>query len=154
MSVDDALIERLAQAVHEHYLQEQISDGVPMGSTSAMSSWEDLDEDLREANRAQAREIETTLAQVGCRVEPGAGGAFALTSDEIELLARREHARWLRQRRDAGWIFGQIRDDAGRRHPRLVEWGQLSESERDKDRDAVRNFPSVLAAAGLRVVRT
>ena len=45
------------------------------------------------------------------------------------------------------------RDDGAKVHPCLVSWDELPESEKDKDRDAVRNIPVVLAAAGLRVIR-
>ena len=131
-------LEDIARAIHEHYLAEQRRTGA--GSAAAMVSWEDLDEDLKQANRDQAADIETKLARIGCAIT-SLTPPFAFTDDEIELLARREHRRWLAQRRTA------------RPHPSLVGWGELSESERDKDRQAVRNIPSVLAEVDLAVVR-
>jgi hypothetical protein len=35
----------------------------------------------------------------------------------------------------------------------LIKWEKLPEEEREKDRDAVRNIPEVLALVGLAVVR-
>ncbi len=125
-----------------------------MGSGPAMASWADLDEDKRAANRAQVRDIDDKLRLIGCFVEASGGAAgFVFSSVELERLARREHERWIAQRTAAGWAYGEVRDDARRRHPDLVPWEDLDESARDKDRDAVRNIPAVLAAAGLRVVR-
>jgi hypothetical protein len=36
----------------------------------------------------------------------------------------------------------------------LVPWAQLAEPERDKDRQAVRLIPSLLAGAGFHIERT
>jgi hypothetical protein len=45
------------------------------------------------------------------------------------------------------------KDPASLRHPLLVPWEELPESERDKDREPVREIPEMLARAGLRVYR-
>jgi hypothetical protein len=93
------------------------------------------------------------LASVGARAEPGTPTGFAFTADELERLAQKEHRRWVAQKRRAGWIYAAVRDDRRKRHPMIVRWDKLSELEREKDRDAVRRIPEVLAKVGLRVVR-
>jgi hypothetical protein len=152
--ISDNQVDQIARAIHERYLAEQTHDGVFMGSTPAMTSWDNLDENKREANRAQARDIEQKLSRIGCRVGRGpATRGFAFADQELEALAREEQTRWAAQRVAAGWSYGDRRDDAAKIHPCLVPWDELTESERDKDRDAVRNIPAVLAAAGLRIIR-
>jgi hypothetical protein len=153
--IDDDVVERIARVIHERYLAEQTRNGAPSGSTPAMVAWADLDEDLRQANRAQARDIEAKLARIACTVGPAGTdeGPFAFTATELEMLAVDEHARWSEQRRAAGWSYGEVRDDRAKQHPSLVPWEHLSEAERDKDRDAVLGIPPVLAAAGLRARR-
>jgi RyR domain len=147
-------IDQIARAIHDNYLARQTGAGVAMGATPSMLAWEGLDEDKREANRAQARDIEQKLDRIGCRVGRGsASREFAFTDQELEALARHEQNRWSSQRTAAGWRYGPRRDDRAKLHPLLVSLDQLPESERDKDRDAVRNIPAVLAAAGLRVIR-
>jgi hypothetical protein len=148
--VDDRF-ERLAQAIHEQYLAAQRRSGAN-GGGSAMVPWAELNADLREANRAQARDIEAKLARIGCTIsaDDGDGAVFAFTDAEVEMLARAEHERWTAQRTTAGWTYAQTRDDRTKGHPSLVRWDQLSELERDKDRDVIRAIPAVLAAAGLR----
>ncbi|GAA3345510.1 hypothetical protein GCM10020358_52890 [Amorphoplanes nipponensis] len=81
------------------------------------------------------------------------GEPETLTAELIERLARREHDRWCRFQRANGWRYGERRDDAGRQHPDLVEWERLSEAAREKDREAVRQLPELLADAGFRIVR-
>jgi hypothetical protein len=154
--INEALIDRLAEAVHENYLREQLADGVSMGSTASLRPWAELDEDLRESNRAQARDIAHKVAAVGASIVAAddADPAFAFSDAEIEALAREEHSRWSAQRGAAGWVPGRTRDDARKVHPFLTSWETLPEAERDKDRDAVRNIPCVLAHVGLAVTRT
>jgi RyR domain len=152
---DDPVLERLARAVHEHYLAEQLADGAQLGQSAGMVSWHDLDDDKREASRDQARDIGAKLAQIGCVIvsQQEQPEPVAFSPVELEALAQREHRRWARQRRAAGWTYATDRDEAHKRHPSLVPWSQLSESEKDKDRDAVRNIGSILASAGLAVLR-
>jgi RyR domain len=143
MEFDIATVERLARRIHENYLARYAPDG---------PSWDDLTDDLREANRDQARDMFAKLAVIGATVEAGSGG-FTFTEEELARLARAEHDRWARQRRKAGWRYAKVRDDTRKHHPMLVPWERLPDGERDKDVDAVRNIPVVLAAVGLQVVR-
>jgi len=41
----------------------------------------------------------------------------------------------------------------GKQHPSLVDWQNLLESEKEKDRDAVRELPSILGEAGFQILR-
>jgi hypothetical protein len=154
--IDDTLIDRLAEAVHANYLREQLADGATMGSTAALVPWAELTADLQESNRAQARDIAVKLASIGATVVPAAAAPapFAFTDAEIENLARIEHERWAAQRVAAGWSYAEQREDAEKRSPDLTTWNRLAPAERDKDRDAVRNIPAVLATVGLAVART
>lgn len=157
--ISETLVERLAEAVHDNYRREQMADGARPESAPALLPWDDLNEDLRESNRAQARDIAAKLASIGAAVVPAevadaAGPPFAFTDAEIENLARIEHERWAAQRVAAGWTFGSVRDDEAKQTPSLTTWDKLPRAERDKDRDAVRNIPAVLATVGLAIART
>jgi hypothetical protein len=145
MELGGETIDQLAQGIHANYLEEFAPDG---------PRWDELNENMREANRAQARAIVRKLASIGARVEPGPPSAgFSFTDAEVERLAQAEHRRWVAQRREAGWTYAAVRDNRRKRHPMIIRWQKLPESERDKDRDAVRHIPDVLARVGLRVVR-
>ena len=146
MEIDDATIERVAQRIHDNYLADHALAG---------PRWEDLTDDLQEANRAQARDIAAKLATIGATVAPGPGpAAFAFTQPEVDRLAQAEHRRWVDQRLRAGWTYDVARNDATKQHPLLVPWDRLPETERIKDRNAVRHIPDVLAGVGLHVVRS
>jgi hypothetical protein len=70
---------------------------------------------------------------------------------QLEELSIREHKRWAAERERQGWTYGTQRDNARKLHPSLVPWEELSEAEKQKDRDTVNNIPRLIGLAGFRV---
>lgn len=52
----------------------------------------------------------------------------------VEQMARNVHENWALGRLNDGWTLGPERNDALKQHPCLVEYDELSESEKDYDR--------------------
>lgn len=52
-----------------------------------------------------------------------------------EVLARNVHDLWAEARSKDGWSYGEVRDDDRKTHPGLVPYENLSESEKDYDRN-------------------
>jgi hypothetical protein len=147
-------LDQLARAVHEHYRNNVGASGTSSAAAATLP-WESLAETFREASRHQADHIGIKLRTVGCASVPGAPRRlFAFREDEIEIMSRMEHARWCAERFISGWQYGPVRKDATFEHPSLVPWEQLSESEREKDRQAVRAIPAILQSAGYDIRRT
>jgi len=147
-------VEELARAAHELYCIECQVRGETPADNVAMRPWEELTDDLREANRAQVVDIPNKLRGLGYELSP----SYGLSASEIELpdarveeLAIFEHDRWMKDRRDHGWTYAPARDNRRKYHPLLVPWEQLSEKEKQKDRDTVRNLPRLIARAGFNV---
>jgi hypothetical protein len=153
--VDDSLAQRLGRAIHDNYLARQLRDGVSWDATPAMRRWPQLSEALRAENRAQASDIGRKVQALGWALAPSPiwGRPATLGDDAVERLAEMEHERWLARRRTNGWRYGPQRDDTARVHPDLVGWADLSEPSREKDRQAIRQLPDILADAGFHVVR-
>lgn len=153
--IGNDLIEQLARAVHEHYVVARSGQGERISDNPSMAPWHALPETLRRANRSQAIGIGTKLEAADCVLAPRVAPhlSFSFTAEEIERLARIEHRRWLEERKADGWTYAPARDDAAKQHPNMVEWQQLNEDERGKDRDAVRALPNILADAGFQIVR-
>ncbi|HEY9350587.1 MAG TPA: RyR domain-containing protein, partial [Acidothermales bacterium] len=149
------MVEDIAKAVHEGYVRASQARGDTVATNPSMAPWEGLPESLKESNRSQAADIGNKLRSIDCAVVPTTTDAapLALRDDELERLARREHERWLRERAQQGWSYGSVRDDRRKLHPDFVEWAELSDESRDKDRDAVRNIPRLLRAAGFQILR-
>jgi voltage-gated potassium channel Kch len=149
--------ESLARAKHEEYVRHELARGVALGE-GPMVAWEQLDEGWKDANRAFADGIGAKLAAAGCVLVPAPlidphATLFSFTPEELESLARSEHDRWVAERVRSGWRYGPERDDDRKIHPLIVDWDQLPDSERAKDREPVREIPEMLAYAGFEIVR-
>jgi hypothetical protein len=153
--IHEDIYERLAQLAHDNYLRAELNKGRKMGSAPAMVAWEPLDEEYKQANRAQVRDIGSKLAMIGCTVAPRTGPGLNLVDDDaqVEMLATAEHDRWMADRKSQGWTYGAVRDNVAKHHPSLVAWSELSNNEKDKDRDVVRNMSAVLSDFGLQIIR-
>jgi class 3 adenylate cyclase len=107
-------IEDLAQAAHALYCEQQEREGKTRRENSALCPWEELPEDLRDANRAQVADIPNKLYALGYELAPSTGLApsqLTVTPEQLELLSRREHDRWMAERQRQGWTYGPVRDD-------------------------------------------
>lgn len=65
-----------------------------------------------------------------------------------ELLARNAHEHWAKLRLADGWRFGAERNDGRKEHPGLVPFEQLSEEEKNYDRQTVMGTIEALLAMG------
>lgn len=78
-------------------------------------------------------------------------------SDELrelsEQLASNAHDVWARRRIAEGWIYGFKRDDISKHHPNLILYDDLPESEKEYDRDAVRETLKTIISLGYRITR-
>lgn len=52
----------------------------------------------------------------------------------IEEMAKNVHEVWAQNRINEGWAYGPERDDALKKHPCLVPYEDLPESEKEYDR--------------------
>ncbi len=146
--------DRLAKKIHRNYLQKSMAAGVKMESKPSMQPWKYLNPFYRSANRQQADHIYVKLRAVGASVckETEESEPFAFTEQEIEILAKMEHARRCAHYYLEGYSGGP-RDDEKKTHPDLVPWEELSEEAKDYDRETVRNIPEYLRLIGERGCR-
>lgn len=153
--IRDDLGERLARVIHERYLvaRRQRVETVPV--TPSLVPWQALAGWLKAENRALAADIGHKLRLLGCVLAPRVddGAEHHLSAAEVELIAAAEHRRWVAERRHAGWSYGEERDDARKQHPALCPWAELPERLRERNRDAMRQLPAILADCGFRIVQ-
>ena len=69
-----------------------------------------------------------------------------------EKLAEHAHEVWARQRIADGWSFGETRNDDAKEHPCLIPYADLSDSEKQYDRNAALETLKVISALGYRIV--
>ncbi len=69
----------------------------------------------------------------------------------IEKLAEHVHDTWAKQRLKEGWIWGKQRNDQLKQHPNLVSYENLTEPEKDYDRNTASATLKAIIALGYRI---
>jgi len=148
--VQGGSFELMARAIHKHWL---------LKAGRSEPEWKDLDRSRQRSSRAQARDIPTKLRMVGCAITPlrnWEAAAFTFDDDEVTRLAKEEHDRWNDERIADGWRLDESLENADpvrKLTPYLVPWEKLPEKIAEYDSDFVRAIPTILASAGMQVVR-
>jgi hypothetical protein len=147
----------IARAIHDywfgHITEERRERGGPF-----CKLYDELDDKCKATNIAAAMRISEILGLVGYELEKG-----TTTVDEeeqveqklkekIELLAEAEHVGWDEQARLEGWVPGFDFNEGKKIHHLLVPYDELAEIEKQKDRDAILNYPNNLRLAGFKIV--
>jgi hypothetical protein len=70
-----------------------------------------------------------------------------------EKLAENAHDHWALERLGDGWTFGSERNDPQKRHPCLIPYAQLPDSEKKYDRKAAMETLKAIIALGYRIER-
>ena len=153
--LDDSQLEQVARAVHSNFVAEQMSN--LSRSNPSTKPWEDLPATLQHSNFEQAADIMRKLESIGLQVVPKDESVTpaVFSEQEIEVLARMEHARWNVERLLDGWTLGE-KHVADKTNPCLVSWKdleQLANTPQEWDRQAVRQIPDLLGLVGLMMVR-
>lgn len=138
--------DKLAKAIHDSYVEKQLSEGDSPEDNPSLVTWPKLPENLKDSNRNQADH-----AEIKCYLLSGKDDCTAeeirskLTPETVEWLAKMEHERWCAEKRLNGWRYtdGAKNNDL-LLNPNLVPWDQLKEEERQKDRDAVEHLPELV----------
>ena len=120
-------------------------------------SYQSLPDEYKEDNLNAAMRIPQVLGMVGLYIVPddyskSEENIDQIIEDNIELLAEAEHNGWMHHKLKNGWRLGKIRDDDNLIHPCLLPYDQLSEQDKDKDRNAVRKYPDIIAKAKFQIV--
>lgn len=147
-------IDAMARQAHESFRQSAVRDA----ETDTGRPWAQLSDEYRKSNADQAAQIAPNLRLIGLRVvaaqDLGDHPPLAeLSPEQVEQLARIEHARWVADKLRRGFRWARERDNAHNLHPDLLAWDALGEPAKDKDRNAVRQWPAMLQAAGYQVIQ-
>jgi hypothetical protein len=151
------LHELLARSVHEDYLRQRRRLDQSPEEDKVLVPWDQLPEKIKDTNRRYADHISLKLQAVDCNLAPLRDWdaiEFSFTDPEIELMAQMEHERWVRERIGEGWAYAEEREDDGKVHPSLIDWGDLPEDEKEKNRTFIHDLPRILARSGFQIQRT
>ncbi|HVS02736.1 MAG TPA: NAD-binding protein, partial [Thermoanaerobaculia bacterium] len=100
------LREALARAAHAAYRRLREAQGETPTANPSLAPWDDLDASYRESSLQHADHLGAKLRWIGREPVPTRDWGAApeeLTAEEVELLARAEHERFVAERLAAGW---------------------------------------------------
>ena len=70
-----------------------------------------------------------------------------------EKIAENVHENWSAGRIADGWTYGQTRDDAKKTTPCLVPYSELTETEKEYDRNTALETLRLIIALGYKIVK-
>ena len=79
-----------------------------------------------------------------------------ISDDLIELreaIAENAHEVWAYNRKQEGWTYGPVRDDAKKLHPDMIAYNKLPESEKLYDREMAMNTIKLLKKLGWKLTK-
>jgi len=68
-----------------------------------------------------------------------------------EAIAENTHEVWSQSRMAEGWTYGPVRDDKKLKHPDLLPYSDLTESEKEYDRATAMNAIKLIVKLGYRI---
>lgn len=71
-----------------------------------------------------------------------------------EIIAENVHNVWASSRISQGWTFGEERNDSLKKHPCLVPYSELPESEKDFDRNTANETLKLIQKLGFKIIKT
>jgi hypothetical protein len=150
-------LDMLARTLHNAYLRTQTARGGDAGGNASIVPWSELPAHKKKANQHAAAHIDVKLRIAGC-ASYGIDAAveevpFPPEGDMLEQLAQLEHRRWMADKYLAGYSYGPERDEDRMLHPDLIPWEELSDTDKEKDRDNIRQIPKLLAQIDEKVGR-
>ena len=147
-----AVQEHIAREIHDIYRTRL---KMTQSEDPSLAEWDKLVEHLKDSSRAQADHIAQKLSAAGYGIRKARGTQVVrqFSPEEVEIMAKLEHARWNVERLLDGWKWGPIKDVANKISPYIIPWSGLPEEMKEFDRDAARQIPHLLEQVGMEVVR-
>ena len=71
----------------------------------------------------------------------------------IEEMSKNVHEVWAETRISQGWTYGEERNDAEKKHPCLVPYEELSEEEKEYDRNTSIETIKLILKLGFKIYR-
>lgn len=69
----------------------------------------------------------------------------------VEKMAENVHEEWAKTRIEQGWTYGPQRDDVNKKHPCLIPYDQLPDSEKEYDRNTAISTLKLIISMGFNI---
>ena len=145
--------EVLAKEIHDDYIANQKLNDAEI---NVEEDFYKLEASVRYSNLRQAMNMDKKLRLLGYALsakEYDAEAVKGFSENIIEQYAILEHDDWMTGRIRFGWKYGKPRDNDKKLHPCILPWEELSEEEKEKDRNTARNVVKLAKLANMKVIK-
>lgn len=158
-------LDLLSREYHEYYRKKELNklerqgkkfEDLSKKEQISLSPWDQLPVDLKNSNRQLVDHTFIKLRAIDCDIVPVKGkihSEFVFKPEELELLARIEHNRWVTERLLSGWTYGETKDVKNKKSPFIKPFDKLTSEEQRKDFDFIKYIPQLLAFINLGIQR-
>lgn len=160
ISIDMVVNESLdlfAETLHRAYVDAQTERGDSPQQNASLIGWSELPPHKKKANQRAAAHLDVKLRIAGCclrdKRDPTPETVFPGDKEMLDVLAQIEHRRWMADKFLSGYSYGTERDEDRMLHPDLISWENLSEPDREKDRDNIRQIVTLAAMRNKKICR-
>ena len=118
--------------------------------------FDELPDYIKYSNYKQTDFLVKILAELGYEMVDTASKENAIVSfdeDEINYLAKREHAAWYKLKINLGWKYGSIKDENEKTNPNLIQWDELDYNIQELNKKTFRDLPVLCQNVGLKIVK-
>lgn len=149
-------LEKIAIAIHNRYIDTSLR--LNPSANIEYPNYADLPKEKKYYNFRAALDYPVMLNAVECEICPLSSGdpemrVTAFSPEEVEILARREHDRWMQGRAEQGYRYAEKSDKERKLNQYMIPYEDLPGIIKEYDRDPARDIPNLLYALGLGVYR-
>lgn len=157
-SLYEEFTHKIAVSIHRYYcMNTENKSEEDRTISSTLLSWESLGESEKKSNYSQAESIPYKLKALNCGLEilNEKNKNFRFTKEEIEIIAKMEHKRWVAEKLHDGWQYVESgkTDKKNKKSPYLVRYEVLEEKVKEYDRETAIDMPKILAEDGFGIYR-
>lgn len=154
------IAEDLAPVIHDNFRRDEAKNEHELDEINKRE-YQNLPLAMQDDNIAAAIRISRILALIGMKVASKKDTTYQKISvaeykksikENIDVMARAEHEGWMAQKFKDDWKKGDIKDELLKIHPSLIDYYDLPESEKEKDRSSIRDYKGLVEEAGFKIV--
>lgn len=147
-------IERLAANFHNSHI-EAYKNMKNINESYRTTYWELLDEEYKDSIRLIIRYIPNALQKINYDIisvkeKPE---VIEFTDQELIMLAEYEHKRWCLDKKEKGWVYGEVIDAEKKTHNALMPYYNLPDEIKESFLKDIKSWPQILANSYLKIER-
>eukprot|EP00475_Leptophrys_vorax_P040894 TRINITY_DN7664_c0_g1_i3.p1 TRINITY_DN7664_c0_g1~~TRINITY_DN7664_c0_g1_i3.p1 ORF type:complete len:334 (-),score=84.05 TRINITY_DN7664_c0_g1_i3:34-1035(-) len=161
-------IEQISAQIHNSWMLKRLDEGWSFGKVldekkkthPALIRYEELDSSEQARNVQLVSITLETIYALGFEIELDKVASENKTGDTaiagellqlVEFLSENMHDIWAGRKIEEGWKYGRYRDNESKLHPNLIPYYELSEADKELDREGSRNILSGLIEQGYKI---